>query len=316
METIGVVTKLTNNKIINAIDKIVDVKNKVDTYNEKLQSNNTNTDALVKTTTTVALNKPLDTANLLVSSELALTVASGGAFTPVSCGMGALCGAISYCVNNHYISKSVDNFVEGLPSMKSVLNQYVFNAIEDTLQNVYHLSSKSISVITNTITNIFVKEYKEIVLDDSVIYCKDQNNMTLLLPFTKKTMKQIYDCCEYMDNHQTPTLLKRPLSNYRAISKFENKYHQFENHITTFQNDFETQYRNAIALYEETLANTPSLIPPNTSQLERSIYHTVPTYQPETSYTASGHFSGSGGGNNFGEIIGTFVFVIQFTFFF
>lgn len=285
--------KLTkSNKLTNIANKINKSINIYEDYEKEFKKTNKHID-----TTSIIIGEKVssgivNSANLALSSEIGLSIASSGGFTPLSCIGGAIASTITFCTGldlndkiiKPYVKNTMKNTINTIKQIKNelpeniqdIIYECISHPIEETLKKNHNLIKETIDKIKYTVNSILCENWQKIHPNETIIYCEDLYKNKVSITLNKQISTKIYDYCRigmnYYDTNYSEFMNNEFINSKQNLSNFALKYNNFKDNMNYFDvTTTKTPYEKL----------TMNIYRPNSKLLKRHYIdpNTIPDYR-------------------------------------
>jgi len=336
---VKLIFKIKKNLATNTISKVNKIITVSDDYYNNLEKTNSHTEAAIITTAAITSSKTVESASLVLATEVGTGIAAGGGYTPLAIVGGVLGAGVTYLsgleaaeqtkqlvknvtTNTLHIVKQIKNELPGY--IKDIIYSCVSNPVEQTLKFVYDLSVQSTNKIKQTVSEVLCKNWENLSPNSTIIYCEDLNQNKIEILLDKNISTKIFDYCRFgsNNNHLSPDynyystvlndfclgMTKLPKQSFESkFNEFEEKFYSFEYQLEKY--DFTSQIATKQTPYEQLETTLPR---PNPKLLSRHRIdpNTIPDYKVNV------HVSGGSGGGGEIAAVGVVAIAIRVSFLF
>jgi len=311
---VKLIFKLKKNLATNTISKVNKIITVSDDYYNNLEKTNSHTEAAIITTAAITSSKTVESASLVLATEVGTGIAAGGGYTPLAIVGGVLGAGVTYLsgleaaeqtkqlvknvtTNTLHIVKQIKNELPGY--IKDIIYSCVSNPVEQALKFVYDLSVQSTNKIKQTVSEVLCKNWENLSPNSTIIYCEDLNQNKIEILLDKNISTKIFDYCRTgsNNNHLSPdynyysTVLNDLGMTKLPNQSFELEYKKFEEKFNSFQYQLENcNFTSQIAKKQTPYEQLALTLPRPNPIRHRIDPNTIPDYKVNV------HVSGGSGG--------------------
>lgn len=332
---IKIIKKIHHDNIIikyySKINKIIQYNKD---YNKNLHETKSYIDSVILTSSCIFSESISQSYGLAIASEIGLSIAAAGQFTPQACIAGAMISSITF-VSSLKVSKQAKSITKSLVSntinyskkisnklpkyIQEIIYECISEPVKKTLQQIHKSSSDTIRTVTDTVSSILIDNWEKIKPEGTIIYCEDIEQNKIKIELDKQTTIKIWNYCHYgkddfeFDYNFANEFVNGFSNTNKSSSQFSNIYCDYKNKLNNIQLEL-SQYNfteQKLTPYDQIKISRP-----NTSLLTRNYINTsiIPDYK--ISYQVSGG-NGIGCENSMGTAIGAgLVIMIKISFLF